>query len=206
MIQIARVIEIDEMAKAINETVEVNKNHDTTRLEWFAEFGYGDDFEGYSHPTEQQVSDIGTVRPVSDSEQSRVVDGVLLNFTTVELMQKLAIDDLVDAVNTVFKGEIPDDLYVHSERGYPVVEYMFENKHGCQDCISIEVHPDPGVDSISNGFAFIANVDVNEQSQYFTLLEAAKAFEKMYNYLQDEKEFSNQQEQEYEAKPKSFGM
>lgn len=204
MIQIARVIEIDEMAKAINDTVEVNKNHDTTRLEWFAEFGYGDDFEGFSHPTEEQVSDIGTVRPVSDSEQSRVVNGVLLNFTTEDLMQKLATDDLVDAVNKVFEGKIPDDLYVHSERGYPVVEYMFENKHGCQDCISLEVHPDPGVDSISNGFAFIANVDENEQMQYFTLLQAAKAFEKMYNHIQDEKEFSIQQE--HESKPKAFGM
>lgn len=202
MIQMARVIEIDEMAKAITDTVEANKNHDTTRIEWFAEFGYGDDFEGYSHPTQQQVSDIGTVRPVSDSEQSKVVDGVLLNFTTEELMQRLATDDLVDAVNKAFNGEIPDDLYVHTERGYPVVEYMFENKHGCQDCISVEVHPDPGVDSISNGFAFIANVDVNEQVQYFTLLDAAKEFEKTYNHLK----FTTQQEQEYKSNPKSFGM
>lgn len=198
MIQVAKVIEIDEMAKAITDTVEANKNLDITRIEWFAEFGYGDDFEGYSHPTQQQVSDIGTVRPVSDSELSNVVDGVLLNFTKEELMQKLATDDLVDAVNKAFEGVIPDDLYVHSERGYPVVEYMFESKYRSDDTVSIEVHPHDDSYFLEDDFYFISSVDDKYQRRFENLDQAAQSFKSAYNQIK--------QEQEYEEKPKAFGM
>lgn len=196
MINIAKVISLDEMAKVIDDTVAVNKKHNLTRIEWIGEFGYGDDFEGFTHPTPHQVSDIGIMRPVSDSELSRTVDGVLLDFTTEQLMQKLAIDDLTDAVVKVFKGEIPDDLYIHTDRGYPVVEYGFTNVYGMDDTVSLEIHPADDFENLEDGYYFCANVEQNAQRQFEFLDQAAESFKKTYDSIN----------QEQELKTKAFGM
>lgn len=198
MIQIIRSISLEEMAKVIDETVQANKSLNTTRLEWFGEFGYGDDFEGFTHPRAHQVSDVGTLRPVKDSELSKVVDGVLLDFTTEELMQKLAMDDLTDAVVKAFKDDVPDDLYIHTDRGYPVVEYGFTNAHGFDDTVSLEIHPDEDSENLEDGYYFCANVEQNAQRQFEYLDQAANSFKNSYEIIKQEEEFN--------SKPKSFSI
>lgn len=86
---IVRLLNLDEMLAVFEEGRNFNAHLNMTRIEYFEEFGYGDDFGGFSFPLPETVKDAGELIKIEDSENLRIRDGVALSFTDDEFTEKL---------------------------------------------------------------------------------------------------------------------
>lgn len=60
-----------------------------TRLEYFQEYGYGDDRGGYCFPLAETIGNAGELMKITDGSDLRIRDGIALQFTDDEFLNLL---------------------------------------------------------------------------------------------------------------------
>ena len=88
-----KIITVDDMKKVFDDGWKRNSHLKMSRVEYFREYGYGDDFGGYCFPIPEMVENVGEVVNVTHSDSLRIRDDIALAFTDDEFIAALAASD-----------------------------------------------------------------------------------------------------------------
>lgn len=92
---IVRVLTLMDMAALFEESWQFNCHLKMTRVEYFQEYGYGDDHGGYCFPLPEVVGNAGELMKISDDSGLRIRDGIALQFTDDEFLKLITEKDLL---------------------------------------------------------------------------------------------------------------
>ncbi len=90
---LVRLISIDTMLKIFEDGWLLNKHLCMSRTEYFREYGYGDDFGGYSFPLPETIGNAGRLMKVTHSQDIRIRNEIALQFSDAQFCKLLSIRD-----------------------------------------------------------------------------------------------------------------
>ncbi|MCH9408627.1 hypothetical protein MNC86_21885 [Pantoea agglomerans] len=91
---IVQVLTVEDMAALFEENWQFDCHLKMSRVEYFQEYGYGDDHGGYGFPLPETVGSAGELMKIPDDSDLRIRDGIALAFTDEDFLTLLTERDL----------------------------------------------------------------------------------------------------------------